>query len=515
VECPHFPFTPVNYGRHGEIETGLVPKLHARAEQVLVGDSRKRYYAALQNAEKGSHQALGTHSELVQLFHLERDADGLSFCDRWLADPKAGLSNDERFLLSRMDRMRPALLEVQRLVDEQTMEVVDVFNGGTLSLIDRSLAARADRYSTWLTWCYSMPHYERTNGIISEVPEFGDKSSWEGVEELIRNLGGPSDPTGRQVWLAWNFTRICKAMSTSGAARPEMSPHLLEGKAGDSPAFEEDFSRNPYATFVDESLPALNGQTPRAAAASVQTRQLLVKVMKRHIRDCDRQRREQGLDLDLNPVLKELGLHELISNSRPLNRISSAKWHRDGANGASDLDNVLSFAFGPESEGDIPILSAQEIDARLKTMRRKWPTHDDALENVRRTFPGLLEETHEILHRLIQPGDWLFLELLLVRACHILTPKVGPAPDWDSEALIDGVQEELRSLSELMDSLSLEEATESWLQDATQPVVMEDLTGILYGFIERAAEHERPSAASALVILAFMGALITELSLSE
>ncbi len=196
-------------------------------------------------------------------------------------------------------------------------------------------------------------------------------------------------------------------------------------------------------------------------------------------------------------------------------RIRAGGERGSGANGASDLDNVLSFAFGPESEGDIPILSAQEIDARLKTMRRKWPTHDAALENVRRTFPGLLEETHEILHRLIQPRDWLFLELLLVRACHILTPKVGPAPDWDSEALIDGVQEELRSLSELMDSLSLEEATESWLQDATQPVVMEDLTGILYGFIERAAEHERPSAASALVILAFMGALITELSLSE
>ncbi|MEI6715585.1 MAG: hypothetical protein WCO60_17650 [Verrucomicrobiota bacterium] len=674
AECPHYPFTPANYTRHGEIEAALVQKTHARAEQVLAGEEQKQWRAVFYSSQKSAIQGIRTHAELVQLYHLQRDADGLSFTDRWLADPGAGLNNDERVLLRAMGRLRPVLLEVHRFLDGQTTEGVDHLTGETVRVIDRSLAANIDRYSTLLTWQYSMSHYERLSGTVEEVPECGPKSSLEVVRELICHLGGPSDSAGQQDWLTWNFSKISEAILAVSEARwqkslakadyrftktdyvcpdqrrvetllkknenceedelqgadlasgfdmafvvlerahgkdpaqlqlslpgqggtagfgqgPTLLGRVLLGKnrlrietngdkrrqavrtlveriaggqiqfkgeltddygarlAGKAPGFDaslvpaslledsepfeistqlvadepggappspEILFRKRYEFFLDESVPALQGLTPREAAARPEKRPLLVALMKTHIRGCDQKRREEGLDLDLNPLLSELGLLELISDPRPLDPLLIHKREKKGRPEENELDHVVRGVFGEEPEDDFESLTEEEMEERLETMRRRYPTAADAAEGVKKAFPGLLEKMPKALEALIKPGDWLFLKPLMVRACHIFIPKQGRPPRLRMEGLMDRVHDELANLSEVMaESSGVEEAVDLWIQGSMAPVVMDELVGALFELVESVGKKDRPSAESALVILACIGALVEELAFAD
>ncbi len=67
-----------------------------------------------------------------------------------------------------------------------------------------------------------------------------------------------------------------------------------------------------YRRFLDEGVPALNGLTPRAAAKNARTRGMLLELMKRHLHGLETRNREDGLDLNIDFVLRELGLDELL-----------------------------------------------------------------------------------------------------------------------------------------------------------------------------------------------------------
>lgn len=71
-------------------------------------------------------------------------------------------------------------------------------------------------------------------------------------------------------------------------------------------------------------VPMLDHLTPPEAAARPELRQKLIRLMKTHVRIFDRMRVEEGVDLDLNPELKELGLDELIQPPPPLGHKSGS-----------------------------------------------------------------------------------------------------------------------------------------------------------------------------------------------
>lgn len=67
-----------------------------------------------------------------------------------------------------------------------------------------------------------------------------------------------------------------------------------------------------YQRFLDEAIPALDGLTPRAAAADPEKRPQLVELMKQHLINLEQRNRDQGLNLTLDWALDELGLRELL-----------------------------------------------------------------------------------------------------------------------------------------------------------------------------------------------------------
>jgi len=436
---------------------------------------RESMIRALDDSDGATDEVLVNHARFAWRYHWQRDAQGRTFGERWLADKASGLNNDERVLLAGMNAMRPVLIEVHRILDEQTIEGVDLLDGRALRILDRAHATAVVRYSAVLTWVYPMPHYERTSGGALFIPEVQGMAPEEIVREVIRHLSGPADPVGERAWLAQHFARTCEALGAvqlarwqdamSGmdarytktdyrvrnparlcaqlarrkdvreeegplteeqaqgfekeyvwlkeavAAEPGQLALPLMGKgkvaagplvlgrilvgpkrvrieamtrarhhelrarferlaagqveflgeraddlgaqtfARSAPPFDAalvpprlresppqlalsthrvavtggdhqpsllEALRHQYATFLDEPLLGLDGRTPRAAAADPALRPRLVSLMKTHIRGADSRRRKEGLDLDLNPMLAELGLHELISEPPPL-----------------------------------------------------------------------------------------------------------------------------------------------------------------------------------------------------
>ena len=464
AHCPFFPFTPANYDQHLEIESKLIQKTHERFAAMVKGTDNEPALRAFRSEGGGLFAELAAHARCVWNYHGKRDAEGLTFGERWLPESNSGLKNDERVLLQALNGVRPTLLELQRIVDFQTVDCVDLLTGVKLRVVDRALAKIAQRYSVYLTWVYSLPHYDRTSGMATGWIELPHIEPEEGLREIIVHLGGPSQVENQRVWLAEHFARVCAAITAVQAARwnrtmqsvemrifrteykakkthqlfgvfskegylyledpsPEESSrgmthvfvwgnrdahqdkekapslNLIRGRVlvgGDAVSLEvfsekdnkilrkeleklmggtasflsehvqdlkpsaakaaakpydaalvpdrllenvsqilmesalldhgprgqaegmEDYYKNLHANFKETSLPALSGATPLAAAAKQELRPALVRLMKSHICSCDGVRRNNGVDLNLNPLLEELGLHELISEPPPL-----------------------------------------------------------------------------------------------------------------------------------------------------------------------------------------------------
>ncbi len=126
VECPFFPFTPANYEQHGEIESRLISKTYERAAKLMSPAERERMLDEIEDQE--GDEVLANHSRFAWLYHCERDAEGRTFGERWLADRMSGLSNDERVLLAGMNESRPVVFKVERILDAQMVEGVDLLN---------------------------------------------------------------------------------------------------------------------------------------------------------------------------------------------------------------------------------------------------------------------------------------------------------------------------------------------------------------------------------------------------
>ena len=668
ADCPFFPFTPDNYDLHGEIESRVIQKTYQRATRTMTPAERDRQLRALDEQE--GDDILVNHARFAWLYHWERDARGLSFGERWLADPACGLSNDERVLLTGMNRSRPVVFEVHRILDEQTTEGVDLLDGRTLRIVDRSTASSVARYSTLLFWCYPMPHYERSSGGGLFIPEVQEVAPETVVREIIRHLGGPSDPVEERAWLAQNFALTCKALAAVKSARwqdtmqaidarysktdyrvlksarlaallekhPDLEPesvsddeavegfaegyvwleHPPKEKAGQlalplptdpkvalgetvlgrvllgrdrvrieamSAARHQDlrarFERltpgcveflgersddlaaqtldrqmtgfdpalvpprlreNPqrihfasqrvlpvedsaeatllatfqrqYATFLDEPTPWLNHSTPRAAAQDPALRPRLVSLMKTHICGCDTHRRTEGLDLDLNPLLAELGLHELISEPPPLGIADGDEFEEEDLDDDDDVLGALTaLGTGLDPQPSIPALSARDMDRRIEAMQRDFPTHGAAEAALQTSFPGLLEFALEATRTALNDTDCTFLKLLILRAGHLFRPDIGPPSVLNHERIARGFVFEFATVSALLGKENpRHDAMERWLADGPQPVVLQDLAGVLIETTGKLRRKQRPSDQATLVILAFAKALVAELS---
>jgi hypothetical protein len=272
-----------------------------------------------------------------------------------------------------------------------------------------------------------------------------------------------------------------------------------------------DIFRQQYATFADEPIPALDGKTPRAAASDPALRPRLVALMKTHIRDTDRRRRDEGLDLDLNPLLTELGLHELVSEPPPLGSADDEEDELDEeADEAFEELAALSRGLGPHAVR--PPLSERDVSRLHKLMQTRYPSPEEAAQAVEGNFPGLLAFVDQATQDSLNDNEFTLLDFLVVRACHFLAPPAPPGPALHFDRIVrDLAGEYARGSKIVLSAKSTSEAFERWACDSPQPVVMQDLAGALFAVIDRLRRKERPRDEAVLLILACTKAVVAEL----
>ena len=294
-----------------------------------------------------------------------------------------------------------------------------------------------------------------------------------------------------------------------------LASQRLAESAGDSEDALRDALRQQYAAFPDEPIPWLEGHPPRAAAADPALRPRLVSLMKMHIRSCDKRRRTDGLDLDLNPLLAELGLHELISEPPPLG-FAEEEWDEGelGDDAASAFDELVSLGSGLGPHAVMPPLSEREVDLRLRATGKRYPDPDSAADAIDADFPGLLDFAWDATQSTLGENGWPFLEILIIRACHVMKPPAGPPPILDFDMIVRGFAGEFATVSKVLLApvRQREAAMDRWLDSSSQPVVIGDLAGTLFTASDKIRRKDRPSDESALVILSFLKALVAEFS---
>jgi hypothetical protein len=219
ASCPFNPWSPENYDRALATEDSLVKKLMARL--AVEARANPGIRSEVDDALYAGADLVGRQQFFVHKFHRERDAEGLTLAGRLLKSKFGELNNDERFLISRMENMRPALVEIHRVLDDAECEAVDLLDpkSGSFLIHDRSLASQAVRFSHLLIWLFEMPHYRRTHGAGLNMVEAGDMDPVEVLVETVAHLGGPRATGGAlPEWLDKNMDQMHKAFAAINAA---------------------------------------------------------------------------------------------------------------------------------------------------------------------------------------------------------------------------------------------------------------------------------------------------------
>ena len=88
---------------------------------------------------------------------------GTTVLDEWELETKGNLSADDRILFSTWRTVRPALIEIQRKRDTQSLECTDLLDPArpAFVLLDRSLASTVQRFDRLLMWLWHLPHFTR------------------------------------------------------------------------------------------------------------------------------------------------------------------------------------------------------------------------------------------------------------------------------------------------------------------------------------------------------------------
>ncbi|HEY1109692.1 MAG TPA: hypothetical protein VGE76_13685, partial [Opitutaceae bacterium] len=227
--CAFNPFSLANYPALLEAEG----KLDDLCSQRLLGQIDDATGARLRrSAESKSPHAL--HAAICWELFFATDAQDRTFTGRWAEQGFPGLRNDDRVLVRAKMRMRIALLEVQRVVDDQQIDVVDLLDPArpTLRLVDIRLAARACRFTTIMTWSYPLPHFWRSSGSAIVVKRLGPHRPEAVVRACATHLGAPAEAGALRRWLAEHFVRLDEAITATAYARQRLLLSALDAETG-------------------------------------------------------------------------------------------------------------------------------------------------------------------------------------------------------------------------------------------------------------------------------------------
>lgn len=231
-----------------------------------------------------------------------------------------------------------------------------------------------------------------------------------------------------------------------------------------------------YRDFADKPVPALGGMTPRAAAADPASRERLVHLMKGHVSRCDGQRRTRGEEVDLNPLLKELGLDELILPPPPLGFVEEEE----------EYDDDIPLDPPPPQE----LLDGGELESRLDRViadEALWNRLDIRLADILDAFNDLSDK--------LNPNELEALQSTVLSALGALHPDQPPGYEPSPERMLARYESWMSSGDE---QESIGDYLDRIFAETRQPSLCEAAADLLIFLEKESGKKLRPKKLDAL-----------------
>jgi hypothetical protein len=271
---------------------------------------------------------------------------------------------------------------------------------------------------------------------------------------------------------------------------------------------EDEWMRAAERAFLDDSVPALDGRTPREAARDLVLRPKLLRLMKQRVRSQDERNLRTGRTEDLNWMLRELDLHELIFDPPPL-RPPPAEPTDDDFPEAPDeapLSVIDSLRPPPPRLPAEPIGSDQAFE-RLDVGLRAFKTAEEALDEIYASGASIVDDAMELLKDQLSEEEFSFAIPFIIKTWFAFVPPGCRAPEITFLDLEEAYVSNLRKFDAGARSRS-EKDLEAFFLSCTQPEMMIVLLG---GFMEAAGtvpKELRPDPIAQSMILALLRSLL-------
>lgn len=469
VECPHNPFSPANFRDH---YLPLEAKVIDHLSRKLAGEITPSQARELMDAADSGDDFL------VHALHTRLLLAGGRLA-RWMADDfTRHWKNDEVAMLGYFRTLRPALIEFHEVTGEATGTAIDWLQPDmpSFTLIDAGIAAVAGRYEVMLGWLHDLPAGQRLSGGPILLPSVAGMDPGQIFSTLLNHLGAPEDD--RESWLmehmpllADAFAEIDKATTIPGAAhdRDLVPPaFLLTPKVAELESLHPD--------FADVPQPALGGKSPREAANQPELRPQLVLFMKEQVRHGDRLRRTRGEDIDLNPLLQELGLGELVLAPPPVGFVD-------------DQDILDDIPLDPPPPQEL-------LDGSLLGDRLDAATDDETLWNrLEIRLADVLDAFNDLSDKL-NPNELEALQSTALAALGALHPDQVTGYDPDTERMLARYESWITSGTE---QESLGEYLDRIFAETRQPALCEAAADMLFAIEGKGAKKFRPKKLDAML----------------
>ncbi len=231
--CSHHAFSPGRYDDFLELESRLDGLLTERLMEEpggrrLLMDGLPRF--ADPEVDMSDEDEEKLIARLNWLVFGERDQSGTTRAGRWLAELRPRLDSDGQILLERMIAMVPALFEVRQVLDEQTVEAIDLLDREPrpVRLRDRGLAQAATRFLPIVCWTYAAPFVRRLHGINAIFPVMSPFEPRDILIEITRHLGGPTEGPELRAWVGENLGRLIESVAHIDEARRRESLRKMD-----------------------------------------------------------------------------------------------------------------------------------------------------------------------------------------------------------------------------------------------------------------------------------------------
>lgn len=228
-DCQYNPFGPVNYDNCLRIDEKLNYKMVEYINRFYDLSAFSAVVDEMSHDNSDHARLLGSIAATYYLLFQKRNSEGKTLVEGWRDNGWEGLTADEQAVMSFHLSVRPAIVEVQKAIDYQSMECVDLLSPekGVFIVYDRNASSKIPRFTRLWTWVAAYPYYSRLSNAL-EVGENILGGLMEQIHEDIEEVRKKSkNGASRDEILAANFGRYSRFIcDESEKARQRMLEHL-------------------------------------------------------------------------------------------------------------------------------------------------------------------------------------------------------------------------------------------------------------------------------------------------